>query len=305
MAIFVVILTDYSNGFDSHLVQFHPLFGGVSISKMVPENFPVLEPLEKCLLMAVNSCQKNLEFLWSSSLITTILLGLPSYPQSPTIQSPCFIWKYRAFWSQFSFFCLPLCLPGKLSCHALLLRRVLWAIHIFLHSYQGSIHIFFVMRHNWLEWQRWKNKTFTTQQRHTRPQELLLWSYHLPLGSWQNSLVIKLVQSMLALILLSCPRTNLIFFDFKDWIIVAYCLTVGPMYSSQLPHLPLRTGCLLFRKSQFIVINPSLYLKDENLFLRSVNNGAAVDGSTPKNCLYIIIFQVRFTFPWHLVSNPA
>jgi hypothetical protein len=64
MAIFVVILVDYSNGFNSHLVQFHPLFGGVFISKTIPENFPVLEPLEKCLLTAVNSCQKFLEFLW-------------------------------------------------------------------------------------------------------------------------------------------------------------------------------------------------------------------------------------------------
>jgi hypothetical protein len=87
MAIFKVILADYSYGFDSHLVQFHPFLGGVSISKMVPENFSVLEPLEKCLLMAFNSCH-NKKFLKSfecSSLITTILLGLPSYPLSPTI----------------------------------------------------------------------------------------------------------------------------------------------------------------------------------------------------------------------------
>ena len=62
MAIFIVKLTDYSNGFDSHLVQFHPFFSCVSISKTVLENFPVLEPLENCLLTAGNSCQKFLVF---------------------------------------------------------------------------------------------------------------------------------------------------------------------------------------------------------------------------------------------------
>jgi hypothetical protein len=62
MVIFVVILTDYSNGFNGHFVQFHPTFSGASISKMVPENFPVFEPLEKHLLAAANSCQKFLEF---------------------------------------------------------------------------------------------------------------------------------------------------------------------------------------------------------------------------------------------------
>ncbi len=64
VTIFIVILTDHSNGFNSHLVQFHPFFGVISISKMVLENFLVLEPLEKCLLTAGNPCQKFLEFLW-------------------------------------------------------------------------------------------------------------------------------------------------------------------------------------------------------------------------------------------------
>ena len=159
---------------------------------------------------------------------------------------------------------------------------VLWVIQPYLHRYQGSFRISFWVQHNWLERQGTdKNSSLNTLQRHTRPQELLLWSYHLPLGSWRNSLVTKVEQSMLALILLLCPKQNLIFFCFKDWIIVAYRLTVLPMYSSQGPHLPLRTDCLSFRKSQFIAINPSLYMKDGNLFLRSLKSGAAVDGSTP------------------------
>ncbi len=62
MAIFVVILMDYSNGYNSHFVQFHPTLSGASISKTVPENFLVFEPLEKCLLMAANSCQNFHEF---------------------------------------------------------------------------------------------------------------------------------------------------------------------------------------------------------------------------------------------------
>ncbi len=64
MAIFIVILMDYSNGFNSHLVQFHPFLSGAAISKTFPENFPVFEPFEKCLLVAAYSCQKLLEFLW-------------------------------------------------------------------------------------------------------------------------------------------------------------------------------------------------------------------------------------------------
>jgi hypothetical protein len=63
MAIFVVILTDNSNGFNSHLVQFHPFLSGAAISKTFPENFLGFEPFEKCLLAAGNSCQKLLEFL--------------------------------------------------------------------------------------------------------------------------------------------------------------------------------------------------------------------------------------------------
>lgn len=157
-----------------------------------------------------------------------------------------------------------------------------WAILTYPTRYQGSFHISFVMQHNWLEWLGKNRRSHLhTEKTHTRPQELLLWSYHLPLGSWRNSLVTKVEQSMLALILLLCPKRNLIFFCFKDWIIVAYRLTVLPMYSSQGPHLPLRTDCLSFRKSQFIAINPSLYMKDGNLFLRSLKSGAAVDGSTP------------------------
>jgi hypothetical protein len=62
MAIFVVILMGYSNGYNSHFVQFLPAFSGASISKMAPENFPVVEPLEKCFLTAANSRQKFLEF---------------------------------------------------------------------------------------------------------------------------------------------------------------------------------------------------------------------------------------------------
>ena len=46
---------------------------------------------------------------------------------------------------------------------------------------------------------RRKTKLPQTEQKHTRPLELLFWSYYLPLGSLQNSLVIKLLQSMLAL----------------------------------------------------------------------------------------------------------
>ncbi len=53
---------DYSNDFNGHFVQFLPAFSGASISEMAPENFPVIEPLEKCFLMAANSCQKFLEF---------------------------------------------------------------------------------------------------------------------------------------------------------------------------------------------------------------------------------------------------
>jgi hypothetical protein len=63
MAIFIVILTDYSNGFNSHLVQFHPFLSVAAISKTIPENFSVFEPFEKCLLAAANSCKKILEFL--------------------------------------------------------------------------------------------------------------------------------------------------------------------------------------------------------------------------------------------------
>ena len=59
---FVVILADYSNGFDSHLVQFHPFLSSASISETVLENLPVFQPLEERLLMAGNSCQKFLEF---------------------------------------------------------------------------------------------------------------------------------------------------------------------------------------------------------------------------------------------------
>ena len=150
-----------------------------------------------------------------------------------------------------------------------------------------------------------KRQEKNIRPRLTRPLELLLWSYHRPLGSWRNSLVVKLLQSMLAMCLFPWVNTNLIFFFFRDCIIFAYVLTVGPMYSSQQPHLPLRTDCLSFSQSQFSVINPSLYLKDGKLSLRSLNSGAAVDGSTPKNCLYLFIFRVRLTLPWRFASNPA
>ena len=68
---------------------------------------------------------------------------------------------------------------------------------------------------------------------------------------------------------------------------------------------PLRTDCLSFSQSQFSVANPSLYLKDGKLSLRSLNSGAAVGGSTPKNCLHLFIFRVRLTLPWRFASNPA
>jgi hypothetical protein len=48
-----------------------------------------------------------------------------------------------------------------------------------------------------------------------------------------------------------------------------------------------------------------LYLKDGKLSLRSLNIGAAVDGSTPNNCLYLFIFRARLTLPWRFASNPA
>jgi hypothetical protein len=41
------------------------------------------------------------------------------------------------------------------------------------------------------------------------------------------------------------------------------------------------------------------------LSLRSLNIGAAVDGSTPNNCLYLFIFRARLTLPWRFASNPA
>ena len=150
-----------------------------------------------------------------------------------------------------------------------------------------------------------KRQEKNIRPRLTRSLELLLWSYHRPLGSWQNSLVVKLLQAMLAHCLFPWVNTNLIFFFFRDCIIFAYVLTVWPMYSLQQPHLPLRTDCLSFSQSQFSVSNPSLYLKDRKLSLRSLNSGAVVDGSTPKNCLYLFIFWVRLTLPWRFVSNPA
>ncbi len=103
MSICVVILADYSNGFNGRLVQFHPFLSDASISKMIPENFPVLKPLKKCLLMAGNSCLFFLNSLECSSLITTILLISPSYPLSPTIRSPCLIFNIEPYDPNFLF----------------------------------------------------------------------------------------------------------------------------------------------------------------------------------------------------------
>jgi len=84
MAIFIIVLSDNSNGFNSHLVQFHSLLGGAAISKTVPENFPVFEPFEKCLLAAANSCQKLLKFL---GVFISHNHNLAWFPFIPTISN--------------------------------------------------------------------------------------------------------------------------------------------------------------------------------------------------------------------------
>ena len=125
VTIFIVILKDYSNGLDSHLVQFHPFFGIISISKTVLENFPVLEPLEKCLLTACNSCQKILGFLW---VFISHHHNLARFAFISTISNnsiTLFNLIYIGPFDSNFLFCLPLCLHRKLSCHAFLLRRVL------------------------------------------------------------------------------------------------------------------------------------------------------------------------------------
>ena len=125
VTIFIVILADYSNGLDSHLVQFHPFFGVISISKTVLENFPVLEPLEKCLLTACNSFQKFLEIF---SVFISHQHNLAWFAFISTISNnsiTLFNLIYIGPFDSNFLFRLPLCLHGKLSCHAFLLQRVL------------------------------------------------------------------------------------------------------------------------------------------------------------------------------------
>ena len=62
MAIFIVILADYINGFDNHLMHVHPFFSAPSISKTMLENSPVLESFKKSLLMSAYSCNEFLVF---------------------------------------------------------------------------------------------------------------------------------------------------------------------------------------------------------------------------------------------------
>ncbi len=93
MAIFIVILANHSYGFYHHLVHFRPLFSAPSIGKTGLKNSSVLEPFKKSLLTTANSCQDFFYFRVCSSLHTTILLGSPVYPLSPTIHSPSLILK--------------------------------------------------------------------------------------------------------------------------------------------------------------------------------------------------------------------
>jgi hypothetical protein len=69
MAIFVVILEDYSNGFDNHLMHFHAFFSAPSISKMVLGNFSGLV----CLV----SRGVQASFVWCPEV---------SWPSSPGVQ---------------------------------------------------------------------------------------------------------------------------------------------------------------------------------------------------------------------------
>ncbi len=68
MTIFIVILADYSNRFDNHLMHFHSIFSAPSISKTVLENSPVLEPFKKGLLTTTHSWQEF--FVFTSVLIS-------------------------------------------------------------------------------------------------------------------------------------------------------------------------------------------------------------------------------------------
>ena len=131
-----------------------------------------------------------------------------------------------------------------------------------------------ILQHNQVVRVAGEKENSSVSYKLNRPLELLLWSNHWPLGDKWNSLVMKLLQSTVALNLLVLHvNLHLIFFCLRDWIILAYFLTSGPTVSTQHCHLPPRTECLSFRKSQLRVINPSLYLNDGYLSRRSLNSG--------------------------------
>jgi hypothetical protein len=93
LAIFIVKLLDLSNGFNSHLVQFHPFYSCVSISKMVLENFPVLDPLKTVSWRLATLARKFLVF--RSVLIPPYnnLARFTSISAISNIRSPSLTWK--------------------------------------------------------------------------------------------------------------------------------------------------------------------------------------------------------------------